>query len=191
MPPAIAVTAVVFVAPAATAAATIIVVVVVIAIAVDAVLPPLLPSSHHHCCYCCHHHCPPVLLPLLVGCCVVHEGLIRVPIVASSLPPQGLFLLIVIIAVATALGAGACPPLPSSCLLSTAGLPRITCLTLSATRSSLVVSRPPLLSCCPSPRLPCAVHHPPSLCYPTPACHPSYLSPFDCCVHYPSRMWLQ
>ncbi len=61
-------------------------------------------------------------------------------------------------------------------------------LRLSATRSSCIVPCPPLLLRCPSPRLPCTVHHPPSSCYLTPACHPSYLSQFDCCGNHPCRV---
>jgi hypothetical protein len=127
----------------------------------------------HHCCHCRHHHHPPLLLQWLVGCCVVLKGLIRVAIVASLLPPQGLY------CCSSSSSLPLPPPLvllhvlhPHPLVVSSGSSP-VTCLTLSATRSSRVVPHPPILSCCPSPRLPCAVHHPPSSCYPTPACHPS------------------
>jgi hypothetical protein len=174
VPSAIAVTAVVFVAPTATAAA---------AAAAAALLPPL--SS------------PPSLLPLLplsllpsllplppppppafaapvVGlpllhCCCHHKDCIVPP------PPHH----------------HSCHCLWSCCMSSTPVLllchsdhlaslpsrcPPPARLALSPT--------PPLSLCCPLPHVPCIVHHPPSLCYPTPACCPSYLYRFDCCVHY-------
>ena len=61
-------------------------------------------------------------------------------------------------------------------VLPAAGLPCAAHLTLSATCLSCIVPYPPILSCFLLPCLPRAVHHPPSLCYPTPTCHPSYLS---------------
>jgi hypothetical protein len=136
-------------------------------------LPPLLlpccclhclrPCRCHHCCrrpncHCCHHHrhhhCPPLLLQSLVGCCVVHKGLIHVTIVTLLWPLQGLY--------CSSSSSSLSLPLPSVSLhvlhpcplVVSSRLPHVTCLTLFATRSSCVVLCPPLLSCCPSSCLP-------------------------------------
>ncbi len=69
MPPAIAVTAIIFVSPAAAAAAA------------HRCCCCCRRPHCRHCCHCRHHHPPPLLLHSLVGCYVVHKGLICVAIV--------------------------------------------------------------------------------------------------------------
>ncbi len=168
MPPTIAVTALVFVAPtaAAAAAATIIIAIVIITIAVATIVSAapatavvvIVPTAitvaipatttARFCCSC--HN----------GCCIVHKGLICVAIVALSLPPQGLFLIIASIAVATALGIIAClPPLSSFCVvrrwIALPHLPHIVChpliLRCPLPPPFVVLSIALLALCCPSP----------------------------------------
>ncbi len=103
------------------------------------------------------------LLCLLIVVIPVHKRLIRVAIVALSLPLQGLFLLIVSISVATALGVVAFPPPPSSCCvvrlrIALHHLPHVVCHPLVLHHPlppPLVMLSVALLAlCCLSPPLP-------------------------------------
>jgi hypothetical protein len=128
---------------------------------------------------------PPLGLLLLI--IAIHKGLIHVVIIALLLPPQGLILVMSSLSLPPPLVLSHFHPRPLV-VLSTAGLPHVACLTSSTTCSSCVVPCPPLLPCCPSPRWPWDVHQTPSSCYLTPACPPTNLSQFDCCVHYSRRI---